>query len=90
MRKQTFSKIKKTVAVLLAVFCVVTLTVALASACGSNGHASSVQHVHSGHNCIGHSCHSHGHSNNHSCKDFGCKDKNKGCFGGCTDKKSDC
>jgi hypothetical protein len=35
LRKQTFDKIKKTLAILLAVFFVITLTAASASACGT-------------------------------------------------------
>ena len=35
MRKQTFDRVKKTIGILLAVFLVVTLTVASASACST-------------------------------------------------------
>ncbi len=55
MLKQSFSKAKKVLIILLAVLCVASLTVGAASACHSHGH----------HSCD--SCSSYGSPHSHTC-----------------------
>ena len=56
MLKQSFSRTKKVLTILLAVFVVVSLTVGAASACGSHGHHE-YKHM-NGHKYISNSCNS--------------------------------
>lgn len=77
MLKQSFSRIKKVLTILLAVFFVATLTVASASACSYNGHAGS------------NSC---GYSNycDHNCNSNKCSDYSNGCISGYSNSHNNC
>ena len=76
MLKQSFSRMKKILAILLAVLFVISLTFGAASACNSHGH----HHiVHSGSSCGNSNCYTCGHGNccnGISCHKCSCKGEN--------------
>ncbi len=77
MLKQSFSRMKKVLAILLAVLFIASLTVGAASACNSHGH----HHIcHSHSNCGSAHCHTCGSSHGHCCNE-----KTPCHHGGCND-----
>ena len=64
MLKQSFSIMKKILAILLAVLFIVSLTVGAVSACNSHGHHNHIGHSYS--NCGSSNCHTYGSAHCHT------------------------